>query len=526
MDFLKSIKSLCLIHPFLFAVFPILFFYSTNIEEVFLSVLPVPLLTALISTLVILFVLLLVFKNPVKISILVSLFLILFFSYGHIKTTVNVPDLPIIIIWLLIFIISAYLLAKTKRDLVRIVYFLSVVSIFLVAISLANIIYFEVSTGRASRFFGGNSSGVATNIEKINKPENPPDIFYLIFDRYASFETIENTYNHNLNEFKHFLTNKGFYIAEKSSSNYPRTFLSLGSSLNMSYVNFLSDEIGADSNDEAAAYYLLKDYEVQKLLKSAGYKYIHIGGWWEPTRKNNNADENYFYNPFKFKYLQELDEFSTKLIETTIISIILGKPSEREASEPLGGGMHHREGILFQFEKLSKVVEKEKGPKFVFGHFLVPHFPYVLDKNCNAVTEKQAKSRSNKENYLNQLGCTNKKIKSVVKKIFEESAGSAIIILQSDEGPNPIHSSLNKKWQQSSIEAVKEKTGILNAYYLPGKENEAKKLLHGSITPVNSFRVVFNLYFGTNTKLLDDKVYMIENKQKPYKFFDFTARLK
>ena len=221
-----------------------------------------------------------------------------------------------------------------------------------------------------------------------------------------------------------------------------------------------------------------------------------------------------------------MDEFSTKLIETTIISIILGKPSEKETSEPLGGGTHHREGILFQFEKLSEVVEKEKGPKFIFAHFTTPHFPYVLDKNCNAVTEKQAKSRSNEENYLNQLDCTNKKIKSVVKKIFEESAGSAIIILQAYEGPNPIHSSLNKRWQQSSIEAVKEKTGILNAYYLPGKENEAKKLLHKSITPVNSFRVVFNLYFGTNAKLLDDKVYMIENKQRPYKLFDFTDRLK
>ncbi len=221
-----------------------------------------------------------------------------------------------------------------------------------------------------------------------------------------------------------------------------------------------------------------------------------------------------------------MDEFSTKLTETTVVSTILDKTSEKEASEPLGSRTNHREGILFQFEKLSELVEKEEGPKFILAHFLIPHFPYVLDKNCKTVTEKQAKSRSNEENYLNQLGCTNKKIKSIVTKIFEESAGSAIVILQSDEGPDPIHSPLNKKWQQSSIEAVKEKTGILNAYYLPEKEKQTEKLLYQSITPVNSFRVLFNLYFGTEFNLLDDRVYMIENKQRPYKFFDFTDRLK
>ncbi len=525
MDFLKSIKSLFLIHPFLFAVFPILFFYSINIEEVFLNVLPTPLLTALISTLVILFVLLLVFKNPVKISILVSLFLILFFSYGHVKTAASAPDLPIIIIWLLILIISVYLLVKTKRGLARIVYFLNVASIFLVAISLTNIIYFELSTGRASSLFGDNSSDVATKVEKINKPENPPDIYYLIFDRYASFETIENTYNHDLNEFKHFLTNKGFYVAEKSRSNYPRTFLSLGSSLNMRYVNFLSEQIGIDSSDEAAAYYLLEDYEVQKLLKSAGYKYIHIGNWWEPTRKNKNADENFSYSPFKFKFLEDLNEFSTKLIETTMLSVFLTRASFEGVTEPLWGRTNHRKGILYQFEKLEEV-SGFKGPKFVFAHFLIPHPPYVLDQNCQTLTESQTKSKPNKENYLNQLTCANKKIKAVVDKIFTASKGSAVIILQSDEGSDSIRRSLNKKWQDSNIGAIKERTGILNAFYLPGKEDEAKKILHESITPVNSFRVVFNLYFGTNIKLLDDKVYMIENKQRPYKFFDFTDRLK
>jgi hypothetical protein len=42
---------------------------------------------------------------------------------------------------------------------------------------------------------------------------------------------------------------------------------------------------------------------------------------------------------------------------------------------------------------------------------------------------------------------------------------------------------------------------ILNAYYLPDGGNNT---LYSSITPVNSFRLIFDQYFGTKYGLLDD----------------------
>jgi len=42
---------------------------------------------------------------------------------------------------------------------------------------------------------------------------------------------------------------------------------------------------------------------------------------------------------------------------------------------------------------------------------------------------------------------------------------------------------------------------ILNAYYFP---EEGDKLLYDSITPVNTFRILFNYYFGQDFILLDD----------------------
>ena len=510
------------LHPLFLAIFPILFFYSNNIEEVFLTVLPKPLFVSIALTFFSLVIIYVLLKNTFKSSFIVSFFLILFFSFGHVKTFANLDGQLLLGIWILIFAISTYLLSKTKKNLSQLNNFLNIASVLLVSFSLINIIYFEVSTNRVARLFESKEKSTAVSEIKLTKPENPPDIYYLIFDRYASFNTTEKKYNHDLGEFKEFLTSKGFFVAEQSHANYPRTFLSLGSSLNMEYVTYLSDKIGEDSSDESSAYYLLNNHKVGQLLKSQGYKYIHVGSWWEPTRMNENADKNYFYSPLKFKGLG-LDEFSTKFVGTTLLAQFLTKNSKGGGSQPLYGRDNHREGILFQFETLNNIAKEKNGPKFVFAHLLAPHFPYVLDKDCNNVVEKEAKSKSNKENYLNQLDCTNKKIQEVVDNIFSASGGSAIIILQADEGPDPIKGNLEKQWQKSDINSLKEKTSILNAIYLPSKN---KRGLYPEISPVNTFRIIFNLYFGANFDILEDKTYVIENKERPYKLYDITEKLR
>ncbi|MBN1546201.1 MAG: hypothetical protein JW902_06035, partial [Syntrophaceae bacterium] len=59
---------------------------------------------------------------------------------------------------------------------------------------------------------------------------------------------------------------------------------------------------------------------------------------------------------------------------------------------------------------------------------------------------------------------------------------------------------------------------ILNCYYMPydGSHN-----LYKEITPVNTFRVIFNHYFGTNYKILEDKSYY-STWSHPFQFIDIT----
>jgi hypothetical protein len=82
----------------------------------------------------------------------------------------------------------------------------------------------------------------------------------------------------------------------------------------------------------------------------------------------------------------------------------------------------------------------------------------------------------------------------VLEGIFKNSKYPPIIILQGDHGMS-----------------VDTRDKILNAIYMPdgGMEN-----LYPSISPVNTFRVIFNNYFGTDLPLLEDKTYISIDETK------------
>ncbi|MDH4209516.1 MAG: hypothetical protein OEV76_11625, partial [Anaerolineae bacterium] len=108
---------------------------------------------------------------------------------------------------------------------------------------------------------------------------------------------------------------------------------------------------------------------------------------------------------------------------------------------------------------------------------------------------------------------------------LSKSDVAPIIILQADEGPYPerlLEENRGFNWDTATGAELRHKMGILNAYYLPGVDGSA---LYPTVTPVNSFRQVFNLYFGTSLELLPDINYAYEDFNYPYRFLDITDRI-
>ena len=105
---------------------------------------------------------------------------------------------------------------------------------------------------------------------------------------------------------------------------------------------------------------------------------------------------------------------------------------------------------------------------------------------------------------------------------MSQSEVKPIIIIQSDEGPYPKGYSYRIELHKLLSTDLKRKFGILNAYYLPDAGNN---YLYPDISPVNSFRIIFNEYFGKDYKMLKEK-HFLTNYQYSHQFIDVTNRLK
>lgn len=489
-DKLRSFNEKIPLHVTLFAVFPVLFIYSTNIDEVFLEETFLPITTILVITLGAFFLTRFILKDPFKAGIITTIALIIFFSYGHVFESIeglkifgfqigrNKFLLPSAFV---IFIALSTLTWRSKKNQKPVSNFLNIMAVVLVSISLINIGSYAIQNGiRISE----TKPVINTVIDKksVNTP-NKPDIYYIILDGYARASTLEKVYGFDNSNFINNLKNKGFYVADKSKSNYSITHLSLASSLNMNYLTNVANSSKSETEKRRRVNEIIRSSEVSKVLKSRGYTYINIGSGWGTTSKNPYADLVF--------YRQGRSEFTKILFQTSLLVI----------AEPVQSG--DAESILAAFEKLSEIPEL-KSPTFTFAHIVSPHPPYLFDRDGNQRSvyfQRLGKLDSwrEKNKYIDQLIFINKKTRQVVEDILMKSTIPPIIIIQGDHG-----TALNTDLGSVTKENLAERMDILNAYYLPMGGN---KILYENITPVNSFRKVFNYYFGTDYEYLDDLSY-------------------
>ncbi len=171
------------------------------------------------------------------------------------------------------------------------------------------------------------------------------------------------------------------------------------------------------------------------------------------------------------------------------------------------GATWARADALYALHQLeTNVVPTGRQPVFVYGHILITHPPYVFDKNGHPVPRSELtlnlSSLQWRTLYLDQVQYLNKRLEGIIDRIIAESRTPPIIILQGDHGHlTPVRAGVSP--------TTADKASIMNAYYLPGG---GAKRLYPSISPVNTFRVVLNHYFGTKYPLLPDITYGYEVK--------------
>ena len=513
------------LHPLLFAAYPVLFLFAANRREgVVLSDAWAPLGLAVGAAVVLVGVGWLLFRNVRAVALVVSAWALLFFSYGRVADALSETkvagidlgeDSPLLWIWAVAALGVVGLAYLVRRHLPGITNALNLIAVVLIAINVFSI----ASSGPIEV---GRKTALADRATRPKtgtaRPKHMPDIYYIVPEDYGVPYVHRKWFGIDTRWFYRYLKSKGFYVAWESMSNYQNTHQSLASSLNMEYLDKL---FGDEAPSLHGTYDKLPNPKIARYLKSLGYRYVHIGSWYWPTAEDPGAHVNLNYG--------SISEFSSTLYETTVLPPVFR--TFGVAQDKLDPRRVKWKRTLAEFD-LAARARHFKGPKFVFSHIMFPHYQgpkppaHTIDRNGNFITKEQEKERSYERLYGDQIIFAAKKLKQLIDSLLSDPGYQPVIILQTDEGPyrteeledNPA----KFKWTEVSGDELRDHFLILNAYYLPGVSHDR---LYPSITPVNSFRLVFNLYFRAGFRMLPDKFYAREINPT-YHFVDVTKILR
>jgi len=472
-------------YPIVFSAYPVLALLAFNIGQVKIDAGWRAMLVCVGCAAVLVLLLRLALREWNRAAFLSTLWMALFFSYGHVHITLTKEwkdvdfERWLLIAWAVLALLAVVWAVRKSPS--------SPLALNVIALGLAITSLWQISSGIEP---GGVHRVAAANApveEDLVRPENPPDVYYFILDSYGREDLLNLAYGYDNRAFIEALRARGFYVAECSQSNYVRTELSVGSSLNMAYLQDLDPAFTPDSIKRRILWDALKHSAVRYNFESMGYKTVAFatGFAWSEL-----DDADVFFTPPPFS--AGMTEFETLFMNTTL-ALHATDLGWLDADAIMG--QNFRDRTLLVFDTMDDIARNPE-PTFAYIHVISPHPPFVFGPQGEHTDPARFWNQDHEypsglyaEGYQNQLTFLNQKVLEAVDTLLAESKTPPIIILQGDHGP----------WLQPKD----RRFWILNAYYLPGHEDR----LFPKISPVNTFRTIFDAYFGGNYDMLPDVTY-------------------
>jgi hypothetical protein len=473
-------------YVFLLSIYPVLTLYGHNVSETDLANLWRPLLISMAGSVLLFLLFRLILKDWHRAALVTVILVVMFFAYGHVYTSLKyisflspyVHHRSLLPIWLLLTSLGVWLVVRKSSQPEKLTLILNGMGVVALMFPLVQVGLYSSRSRQAQTGF------TPVGLPGLSLPagQTPPDIYYLILDAYGNTKTLTDLMGFDNTEFLNRLRAQGFYVADCSQSNYATTRLSLVSSLNLDYLsNFKDAFIPGEDNTASLALYL-KGNAARISLKALGYRIVafETGFKWSEWK---DADLYLSQNRWR-----EMNDFESLLVNTSGLRAIYDLNLQQT---PKSGTSLHRERVLYTLDSL-RTMPSVRGPKFVFAHIIIPHDPFDIGTNGEAVDNPAATTtQAYFEGYRRQAIYINKVIPEITAALIANSTTPPVIVIQGDHGP----------W---NYQAATQRLGILNAYYLPAASN----VLYPTITPVNTFRVILNAYFGGKFPLLEDLSYM------------------
>ena len=489
---LKKISNLFSvpITPILASIYPVLFLAAANWDQIKYRDIGRSLTFCILFGIVLLLVCRCLMQTWQKAAMLGTVLSIIFFSYGHIYQFIEIKKIALLQhqkitlgISFILAVISFWLLRKAKQ----VTSLLQYANLIITGFCLFSLIQiWPLITGFFSESFYRPEKPISTNLASADLP----DVYLLILDGYPRDDVSKEVLKFDNSSFTNDLKAMGFYVAECSQSNYNYTKLSIESMLNLKYIN----EVPDNSNSLQARLtnknlvYNLKHSKFRKKLESLGYNTVAFETGYAFTEV---ADSTFYYPINTDKLIP--NKFESIFINTTILYA-------RYDLDTLLSGTVYKENarnkeleknyLIYSYElnqnamkNLRKSVNDIKGPKFVFAHLMLTHYPFVMkpDGSMNDRNVYDTKS------LARQFPLINSYLLNLVKAIQSDKQRPSIIIIMGDHGYRLFDRIILQNY--------------LSVYAPP----EVNRRMYPTITPINLFRIIMTEVYGEDYPLVDDK---------------------
>jgi hypothetical protein len=510
------------VYVILLPIYFILFLFTKNIHSLQAIDLVRPIVLSLILVGIVYGISFVILRDPSRSALLTFVLWMVFSLYGHVYGLLKAAQAPLSILgkhsilMILTLIISTVLIVivvRTRKSLSILNLSISIILAALTIFQLADMGFYYIAQEHQA-IASPPSQTMSSRILPLNPADitSKPDIYYIILDTYTRNDVIQKDIGIDTSPFLDSLRQKGFYVGDCSTSNFDFTLVSVSSSLNMDFVQNLDPRFVPDNINNS----LLDDYihhsKVRATLESIGYKTIAFATGFSFT-EITDANE-YLAPPNPSLLSPDVQPFESLWFKTTLLRALFDTHPPflstmlNYLSFPHSAHVAREEYLLDTLPQLAK----QGGPKFVFAHVVIPHVPLVFradgsitkdDRYFREMFDQPASTDYLIDGYKNQVEFIDQRMLSIVDTILKNSAQPPVIIIQGDHGL-----------------LYYNHFPILNAYYLP---DGGSKALYSTITPVNSFRVVFNQYFGAHLPLLPDNSFT-STYTRPYDFKAVTDK--
>jgi hypothetical protein len=480
-----------------FAVFPVLSLFAQNQSEVERSLLWESIALCIVGAVVLYGVFLLVSRQPAKAAVAASLVVVGFLYFG---IYIDERSWWVVALWLAVLLAGIVTTLTTRRDLTKVVVALAVVAAVLVVPQATKIAVYRAAhpsiSARDPRLWPTTLAGPVAS-----SGTRPPDIYVIIPDDYARADVLKQYFHYDNSEFIGELEQRGFTVAEDGRSPYAYSELNIAALLNMDYLTKWPEVLGRTSQDFNLVKRTAEDNRAARMLKSAGYDYVHLD-----TDEVTFAGGNPAISP-----LASPDSF---------MNLWLSKSILRQAGGPAGFNEpamneRFRRSVHSVFSDLGDLRPGPK-PRFVVFHTLLPHDPFIFGPRGDRVTFPAGADHTGAigmRYYVRQLQFLDRALLDSIDRIRAHAKTPPVIVLSADEGfeVNP------DLVGEAAAQDIRVKG--LSAFSLPGLDHPG---LPAPPNTVNSLRFVFNQYLGTNYKMLPSKSHL--EGDLPFAFEEIRVR--